>query len=54
MFNPLLDAAQPQDPRNHADAEAGCCQASREFQNRGEDDAPNSLIHVAPASSSDV
>lgn len=44
MFNPLLDAAHPQDPRNHADAEAGCCQDSKEFQNQ-----PNILIHAALA-----
>lgn len=54
MLNPLLDAARPQDPRNHAHAEAGSCQDSKEFQNRGKDDAPNSLIHVALAFSTDV
>lgn len=29
VFNPLLDAAQPQDPGNHAGAQAGCSRTPR-------------------------
>lgn len=54
MFNPWLRAAQPQDPRNHAGARAGCCQDSKEHQNRCQGDASNSLIHLALASSNDA
>lgn len=46
IFNPLLDAAQPQDPHNQTGVEAECCRGPWDFKHPVLDNISYRFIHV--------